>query len=352
MQMILSLSFLGLSITMNLTSDLSSMIIIFSIVAFISATNDIAIDGYYLYALNSNDQALFSGIRSAFYRLAMIFSGGLLAFIAGEIGSKYSNIRLGWVASFAMASIVMGLIWIYHRFALPVAEENKNEKNSPIIPFAKIFADYFKQERIVVIITFILVYRLGEAILLKMVQPFLMDKPELGGLGIPLKDVGIVYGTFGILSLVFGGILGGWLVKKYGLRKSILPLAFIMHLPNLLYVYLAATLPVGHFTLNILSISFDIYPIAQICVLIEQFGYGIGFTAFMVFLLHTSKGEFKTSHYAISTGIMALGMIIPGAISGVIQHSVGYFWLFVVCSLLTIPSLVLIKFLPISDLER
>jgi PAT family beta-lactamase induction signal transducer AmpG len=350
MQFVLAVGFLSMAIVMKVSPDLMPMIIIFSMIAFVSATHDIAIDGYYLYALDDGNQALFSGIRSAFYRVAMIFSGGLLAFIAGEVGTKYLDIRFGWVVSFAVASIVMFSIWIYHRFTLPNVEINRvKSETKESIPFAKIFKDYFKQDKIGVVIAFILVYRLGEAILLKMVQPFLMDKPEAGGLGIPLKDVGIIYGTFGILALVFGGILGGWLVKKYGLRKAILPLAFIMHLPNLLYVYLAATLPTGHWGVNLFSISFNIYPIAQICVLLEQFGYGIGFTAFMVFLLRTSKGEYKTSHYAISTGIMALGMILPGAVSGIIQHSAGYFWLFLICSILTIPSLLLIKFLPIGD---
>ena len=349
MQLTITLLFAITALTLGIGSTLLPFIALLFITAFASATHDIAIDGYYLYALNSKDQALFTGIRSAFYRVAMIFSGGLLVVVAGKVGSAYNDIRFGWEVAFIIAFIIFLLFRIYHGFILPNVETERESTSMIDLPFKKIFGEYFKQDKIYIIVTFILTYRLGEALLQRMAQPFLMDKFAAGGLNIAVSDVGVIYGTLGIISLVIGGILGGWIIKKYGLRKAIFPLALMMNICNLLYVVLASVKPHFFVPMDILGFTFNLYPLVQSFVIIENFGYGLGFTAFMVFLLYTSKGEFKTSHFAISTGLMAVGMIIPGSLSGLLQEAVGYFWLFIVSTIVTIPGMILIKYLPIPE---
>jgi PAT family beta-lactamase induction signal transducer AmpG len=352
MQLTITVLFGFAAITLGIQSTILPFIALLFVIAFASATHDIAIDGYYLYALNKKDQALFTGIRSAFYRVAMIFSGGVLVFLAGEVGTKYNDTRFGWEVAFIVAFVIFLVFRIYHGFMLPKVEEPRKGKSIIDLPFKETFIDYFRQDGIGVIIAFILLYRFGEALLVRMAQPFLMDKYAAGGLNISVSEIGIIYGTFGIVALVIGGILGGWIIKRYGLRRTIFPLALAMNACNILYAILAIAQPHSHIPVDLFGLSFNFYPLVQSFVIIEQFGYGLGFTAFMVFLLYTSKGQYKTSHYAISTGLMAVGMIVPGAVSGVLQESVGYFWLFVISTIVTIPGLFLIKYLPVPESKK
>jgi PAT family beta-lactamase induction signal transducer AmpG len=198
--------------------------------------------------------------------------------------------------------------------------------------FKEVFSAYLRQEKIGVLVAFILFYRLGEAMLLKLVSPFLLDRRTDGGLGLATSEVGLIYGTVGIIALVLGGVLGGWLISRYGLRRCTWPLVIAMHLPDLFFVYMAWAQP---------SLAM-VYPL----VALEQFGYGMGFTVFTVYLMYSAEGRYKTSHYAISTGIMAIGMMLPGFISGWVQQKVGYPLFFVIVCLLTIPGMLTIPFLP------
>ncbi len=202
------------------------------------------------------------------------------------------------------------------------------------IPFLKIIRSYVSQSKIVIILAFILLYRFGEAMLIKIASLFLIDKPELGGLGLSTQEFGLVYGTFGVISLIVGGILGGFLIAKFGLKKCLFPMALALNLPDIFYVYMAYYKP----PLKL------IYPLVSL----EQFGYGVGFTAFTVYLMYISQGEYKTSHFAISTGLMALGLMIPGAISGAIQQTLGYPLFFLLVCLLTIPGMITIFFIPLA----
>ncbi len=339
-ELLLSILFFAIALILSLNNFFTITLIIFSIIAFVSATHDIVIDGFYLHALEKGEQAFFTGIRSTFYRISMIFGSGFLVSIAGYFGEE--NIKHGWIISFIISGAIFLLIYIYHIKILPFPktdiEVRKIERNISSIPFAKVFKEYFSQKKIVIILAFILLYRFGEGLLVKMTQPFLLDKIENGGLNISLENLGIMYGTFGVLALLIGGILGGWTIKKYSLRKVIWIMALAMNLPNMLYIYLAYAKP-------------DLW-IVQASIIIEQFGYGFGFSAFLVYLLYISKGEFKTSFYAISTGIMAIGMMLPGLISGYIQTYFGYLWFFTISSLATIPGMLLIFKLPMDDLEE
>ena len=197
------------------------------------------------------------------------------------------------------------------------------------------------------IVAFILFYRLAEAMLLKMTQPFLLDAVSKGGLGIPTAQVGIIYGTTGMIALIVGGILGGWLVSKYGFRRCLWPMVFALHIPDVFYLYMSYAQPaLQQITVLGRSIPFGSVPLL---VAAEQFGYGIGLTAFTVYLMMICGGKYKTAHFAISTGIMALGMMVPGMISGMLQEAVGYRHFFLAVCLLTIPGILVIFRLPIRD---
>lgn len=307
--------------------------------AFISATHDIAVDGFYLLALSEKTQALFVGIRSFFYRMAMIFGSGVLVMLAGYLEISFKNISIAWTLTMGVASVIfLGLV-IYHRWTLPFPELQQDilkKENSP--GFRDIIQTYFMRDKIGLVLCFILLYRLGEAMLVKLIAPFLLDGVEAGGLGLSTSQVGLAYGTFGVGALVLGGILGGWAISKWGLKKCIWLMVLALNLPDLFYVYMAYAQP---------SMSW-VYPL----VALEQFGYGLGFSAYTVFLLQVSKGKYPTAHFAISTGLMALGMMLPGMISGYLQKFLGYPLFFCVVLLLTLPGMLIIPFIPLESTNR
>ncbi|ARV60068.1 MFS transporter [Nostocales cyanobacterium HT-58-2] len=307
--------------------------------AFISATYDIATDGFYLLVLNPAQQAFFSGIRSLCYRLAVIFGSGFLVFLAGQLELYLNNVPLSWTLAIGFSALVLAILFIFHRLILPSNEldfQQQSQTETPRkIPFLDVISSYLEQKKIGAILAFILLYRFGEAMLLKLASLFLLDKSEAGGLGLSTSDVGLVYGTFGVLSLILGGILGGFVISRYGLKKCLFPMACALNLPDIFYVYMAYAKP----PLEL------VYPLVSL----EQFGYGFGFTAFSVYLMYISKGQYKTSHFAISTGIMALGMMMPGLISGYIQEKIGYTLFFILVCLLTIPGMVTLFFIPLEE---
>ena len=308
----------------------------FTATAFISATHDIAIDGYYMLVLDKKKQAFFLGVRSTCYRLAMIFGSGILVILAGTIEKRTGSIPLSWTVVMAVPAVIFFCAFLFHRSYLPcpssdvpgaASEESKG--------FGEAFRTYFRQNKVIPIVAFILLYRLGEAMLVKMASPFLLDSPQAGGLGLATDTVGYVYGTVGVISLCIGGILGGLLIARFGLKRCILPMAIMLNAPDILYVYMAIVHP------SIETVYF--------MVACEQFGYGLGFTAFAVFLMYIAREPYKTSHFAISTGLMALGMMLPGMLSGVIQSALGYTGFFVTVLVLTIPGMILLFFIPLED---
>ncbi len=340
-QIILAASFGFTAFSLHLPNYFIVSLVAFVIAAFVSATHDISADGFYMLALSKEDQALFVGIRSVFYRIAMIFGSGFLVFLAGQLETSLGDIPLSWTIVFGLSGVIFLLIFLFHKFILPyplVDIKRTPKEISEGAPFLKIFSEYFKQKGILGIIFFILFYRFGEAMLVKLASPFLLDDRTAGGLGLTTSEVGIVYGTVGVLSLILGGIFGGWVISKYGLKKCLWPMAIILNVPHAAYLYMAIFQPPVYLA----------YPL----VAIEQFGYGLGFTAFMVYLMYISKGIYKTSHYAISTGIMALGMMIPGLVSGYIQQAVGYVIFFIIVLLMAIPGILSLLFIPTIEEEK
>src|SRR3972149_3865192 len=334
MQLAMGLSLFFAAYSINTPHFFMLSLLAFAAGAFISATNDIATDGFYMLALSEKEQAFFVGLRSGFYRFAMIFGSGLRVYLAGLMDVSTGNVPVSWMAVMAVAAGLFLLVSLYHRLMLPYASSDIRSGDvakAETATFREIIGAYFRQEGIAATVAFILFYRLGEAMLLKMVSPFLLDAKDAGGLGLTTSDVGLVYGTVGVIFLVSGGIIGGWLISRFGLRRCIWPLVLVMHLPDLFFVYMAYAQP---------SVGL-VYPL----VALEQFGYGMGFTAFTVYLMYTVDSRYKTSHYAISTGIMALGMMFPGMASGAIQDALGYGVFFVVVCFMTIPGMLPLTFI-------
>ena len=307
-------------------------LLLFAITAFASATHDIAADGFYMLALTQKNQAAFVGIRSTFYRLSSIFGQGVLVYIAGLIETNTGNIPMSWQITLLVTAVLFCGVTLYHTFFIPRPEMEKKpegEKSSAkaiMQEFGRTFVTYFTKPGLILAILFMLLYRLPEAFLIKMCTPFLVASRDVGGLGLSTENVGLAYGTIGVLFLTIGGILGGLYASKVGLKKSLWWMAAGMTLPCLTFVYLAECLPT-----NIALIS--------IAIAIEQFGYGFGFTAYMLYMIYFSEGEFKTSHYAICTAFMAFSMMIPGMFAGYLQEMMGYalfFWMVIACCVATV----------------
>jgi len=303
----------------------------FWLMAFSSATHDTAADGYYMLGLAEDLQAAFVGVRTTFYRVAMIATQGGLIILAGFLEANGHDIPTAWAIALFVASAAFMTIFLYHFFVLPYPSVDhpaiRNPSTSLLHEFLHIFILFFRKKNIVTILAFFLFYRLAETQLVKIIAPFLLDPRSKGGLGLTTSEVGVIYGTVGVVALTLGGILGGYAIYRKGLKSWIWIMVCVMHLPNLVFVYISQAMPN-----NLLLINF--------CVAVEQFGYGFGFTAYTMFMIMVSEGEYKTVHYAISTGIMALGMMVPAMASGWLQEQLGYqnFFLWVMAA--TIPGFI------------
>jgi len=306
-------------------------LVLFIITAFASATHDIAADGFYMIAHNPSSQAAFIGIRSTFYRISSIFGQGVLVFIAGLVERHTGNIPLSWQVTLGVSAVVFAIVTLYHTFFLPKSEDDRpriseNGETDTWRELGQSFVTFFTKKGVWLAIIFMLLYRLPEGFLIKMCSPFLVAPIEKGGLGLDTDVYGIVYGTIGVIALLAGGIVGGIFASRVGLKKALWWMAAGMTLPCLTFVYLATALPS-----NLVVVS--------VAVAIEQFGYGFGFTAYMLYMMYFSEGEFKTSHYAICTAFMALSMMLPGFVAGYIQEAIGYinfFWMVMVCCIATV----------------
>ncbi|WP_040560810.1 MFS transporter [Segatella oulorum] len=317
-------------------------LILFIVTAFASATHDIAADGFYMLALDQQQQSFFVGIRSTFYRLSSIFGQGVLVYIAGYIERTSHNIPFSWTLTMAITSVIFTLVSLYHTFVLPkpkadgirhIEERQQQQAQAIWKEFARTFVTFIRKPGVLLAIVFMLLYRLPEAFLLKMVNPFLLDSQPKGGLALATDEVGVIYGTIGVFFLTLGGIIGGVASSRWGLKKALWPMALFMTLPCATFVYMSMFHPT-----NVVIIS--------TCVAIEQFGYGFGFTAYMLYMMYFSEGEFTTAHYAICTAFMALSMMIPGMFAGYLQEWLGYegfFWMVMVCCVATVAVTIVVR---------
>lgn len=331
MQLLIGAAFGGIAFTIPTDFWLQGSLFFFWVMAFSSATHDIAADGFYMLGLDEHNQANFVGIRSTFYRLATIFGQGILVMIAGNLQVIWRNdIPLSWSLMFYGVAGLFIAFWLWHHYILPKPEKEGNEdavdsieENTPVVAdrslkaLFKSFVTKFPVKEVVVGIAFMLLYRMPEGLLAKVSALFLVDATHNGGLGLSPQEYGLVQGTVGVIGLTLGGILGGICAGRHGLKKWLWPMVCAITLPDIVYVYMSFVMPESLLVINS-------------CVFVEQFGYGFGFTAYMLYLIYYSRGAFKTSHYALCTAFMALSMMIPGLFAGALQEAVGYRMFFVI----------------------
>lgn len=336
MQLLIGAGMAGVAFTLPGDFFLKFTLAFFWLMAFSSATHDIAADGFYMLALDHEQQAFFIGIRNTFYRVAMLTGQGLLVMLAGWLELRTGKVPFAWSLVFFMLAGGFVALSLWHRYILPrpASDVPRKELSFHTIwgAFGRTFVSFFRKEGIWPALLFMLTFRLGESQLVKLASPFLLDKRVDGGLALTTGQVGFAYGTVGVVALLLGGILGGLAIARKGLRHWLWPMTLAITLPNLVYLYMAYALPHNLWVINT-------------CVAIEQFGYGFGFTAYTMYLMLFADGAFKTSHYAISTGFMALGMMLPGMVSGWIQEQLGYPHFFIWVMLCCLPVFLVLPFL-------
>ena len=360
MQAIITVSFALLALSVS--PDVFGLsLVIFYVIAFASATHDIAADGFYMLALGEQEQSLFVGIRSTFYRISSVFGQGVIVVVAGLLEERMGSIPSAWKVTLLLCGALFALLTLWHCRSLPKVERNlagvhdsdrkaadagtmeakaADEMPEPCVPAGgepavhrggwsdmwRVWKTFFMKDGVWLALAFMLLYRLPEALSVKMLTPFLLDPPEAGGLGLSTAQSGLVYGTAGVIALTIGGILGGVYAARKGLRKSMWIMALSLALPCAVYLFLALVQPERMW-------------IVYACVVMDQFGYGFGFTAYMLYMMKFAEGEFVTSHYAICTAFMALSMMIPGLFAGWMQEALGYVGFFIIvmiCCLATV----------------
>lgn len=339
MQMVIGAALGGLAFTLQAPAFVQWSLAMLWIMAFSSATHDIAADGYYMLALTPGEQAFFVGIRSTFYRIANIFGSGLLIMLAGILETRLRPSQ-AWSLTFAFTALLFLAFFAYHARILPrPASDVRREEvdwSGVVRRFFGTFASFFRKPQIVVALLFMLLYRLPEALLVKMCPLFMLDDPTRGGLGLGTGELGLVQGTIGVIGLILGGILGGIAAERGGLKRWLWPMVLSITLPDAVYIGLAYFQPEGLFWVST-------------CVFVEQFGYGFGFTAYMLYLIYFSRGESSTAHYSFCTGIMALGMMLPGMVAGYLQESVGYLNFFIIAMALCALTFVVAALIKIDN---
>jgi PAT family beta-lactamase induction signal transducer AmpG len=338
-QFILGASLAAVALAIPASHFFQLTLAFFWLVAFNSATHDIAADGFYMLATTEHEQSLFIGIRTVCFRIASICAQGGLVVLAGRIYRQTGDSALAWSVPFALVAGLFLLLGTYHFFVLPKPTSDKPDVLGPkkrfLSEFLKTFGTFFQKPNIVVMLAFLLLYRLGEAQLLKMVPLFMLDPRAAGGLGLATDQEGVIYGTVGVIIFMLGALLGGFVVARHGLKSWLWPMLLAIHLPDAVFIWFAYSQPE-----NLYAISAG--------VAIEQFGYGFGFMAFMLYMIYIARGEHATAHYAVCTGIMALGINLPAAWSGWLQQLLGYPHFFVWVILATIPSFIVALFIPLD----
>lgn len=339
MQIVIGAALGGIALTLQAPHSIRYCLCLMWLAAFSSATHDIAADGFYMLALTEQKQAYFVGIRNTFYRIAVVVGQGILVMFAGILEEYYSArlpetvaVPRAWAVIFYILTALFVLLCIYHHRVLPYPEkERTGEKRrhtsvrEVLREFGFTFSSFFRKKGLLPALLFILFYRFAESQLVKITSPFLLDAPETGGLGLSTTQVGFIYGTIGVIALTLGGIAGGIVMARKGLYACLWGMTAAMNLPNLVYLYLSVVRPSG-------------VTLISSCVAVEQLGYGFGFTSLTYFMMLFSAGRHQTAHYALCTGFMALGMMLPGMFSGWMEEQIGYQNFFIWIMICTIPS--------------
>ena len=339
-QLLLAVCFAAIALAVPSASFLILTLAAFMIGAFVSSTHDIALDGFYILALPQEKQSFFSGIRNTFYRIATVFSSGILVMLASWLCDYLGDKSYAWSATFAVTAVIMTILFLYHRRTLPepLADVSRTPDSIKGLfsNFGDIIKTYFQKPGIWTALLFLLLFRFPEAQLVKIGKLFLMDDAINGGLALDKGDIGFIYGVIGVIGLIIGGIAGGICISRKGLKYWLWPMVIAISLPDAVYLYMS------------MAQTTDLAVIGS-CIFIEQLGYGFGFTAYTLYMIYFAQGKYPTAHFAISTAFMSLGMMLPGMVSGYIQEWAGYnnFFIWVmICTVVTFIVSALIKIDP------
>lgn len=353
MQIVMAVTMALVGLLLPTSGFFATTLICFWVMAFCSATHDIAADGYYMLELEEHEQAAYVGVRSTFYRIASVIGQGGLVILAGALEESCSTIATAWSYTFYLLSIFFVCIYLYHLlWGMPQPKRDQPRQGvtagTIIRDFCMTFVTFFRKPYIWRAMAFMLLYRLPEAMCVKLLQPFLKASIAEGGLGLSTAEIGFVNGTVGVIALLAGGIVGGIAISRGGLKRWLMPMALSLALPCGVYCWLAMS-------------QTDNFMLICSAIAIEQFGYGFGFSAFMLYLIYFSRGESRTSHYAFCTAFMALGMMLPGMAAGWIherlsqinlfggvgpQGYINFFWWVMVCCMATIVVSMIVKIDP------
>ena len=346
-QLAMAVALGGVALALPLKSYLPATIALFWVIGFLSATHDIAADGVYINAMSSEEQARYIGLQGVFWYAGKILASGLLVSFTGYLHSTEHGLGLTWTKSWMIVMALMGIVMLvmglWHRWFLPVGskaaqlDDHTTGLKHAVNEFGDVFASFFKKKDIWMMIGFILLYRLGEGFLEKLGPLFLLDGKDAGGLGLDNFEVGNINGTFGSAAFILGALLGGWIAAKFGLKRTLVLFSLMLNVPHLTFVFLSVTLPTN-------------VPLITTVVVIEKLGYGIGSVALSLYMMQqVAPGNYKTAHYAISSGLMALCMMLTGMASGALQAAVGYKWFFLIVMFATIPSLIVSWLAPFNQ---
>lgn len=338
-QLLLCAALAGIAISLNGPHFFPVSLAFFWVLTFCSATHDIAADGFYILALTEREQSFFVGVRNTVFRVALLCAQGPFIIYAGRLEARSGSAALGWAIAFATMAGMFLCLGIYHSLILPRPAIDRPGSTESLQKFIReffvTFKLFFKKPKIIRLLSFLLFFRFGEAQLLKVAPLFVKHARVDGGLGLTTEEFGIFYSTIGVTALLLGGVIGGILVSRHGLRAWLWPMVIAMHLPDAVFVYLSHARP-------------ENLKLIGACIAVEQFGYGIGFTAYMLYMIYIARGQHATAHYAICTGFMALGLMLPGLWSGKLQELIGYQHFFIWVLLATIPSFIVTALIPLD----
>ena len=356
-QLITGITFGLVAFSLQLPHFFSIAIGLLAVIAFSGATHDIACDGVYMSELSTSDQAKYIGWQGAFYNIAKIVATGGLVYLAGYLIEMYSAgvtdgvavlsaNRKSWMIILAAMCVVMVVLGIYHIFMLPsggsTAVQKKRSVHETATELVNVLLDFFSKRHIVYYIFFIILYRFAEGFVMKIVPLFLKAGRDMGGLGLSEKEIGLYYGTYGAAAFVLGSLLAGYYISARGLKKTLFSLCCIFNIPFMVYALFAAFQPES----GILICSGIIF---------EYFGYGFGFVGLTLFMMQqVAPGKHQMAHYAFASGIMNLGVMIPGMLSGWVCETLGelfnkpggYEPFFIFVLIATIPAFLITYFVP------